>query len=100
MGSINQAVCGNDFFSVVFFLSGGVVAELFLFPRNPAAASGARVWGAQPLSNRFFPPTHNVEEPFFPTHADLPLAELDDTTVEIEDTAWPAVQLCWLDQSI
>ena len=87
-------------FSGCFLLSDGVVADLFLFSPNPAAANGAGVWGAQPLSNRFFPPTHNVEEPFFPTHADLPLAELDDTMIEIEDTAWPAVQLCWLDQSI
>ena len=52
-------------FSGCFLLSDGVVADLFLFSPNPAAANGAGVWGAQPLSNRFFPPTHNVEEPFF-----------------------------------
>jgi hypothetical protein len=81
-----------------FLFVGRCHPELFLFPPNPAAASGAGIWGAQPLSNRFFPPTQNVEEPFFfSTHADLPFAELDDTMVEIEDTAWPPVQLCWLD---
>ena len=31
----------------------------------PAAASGAGSAGTQPLSNRFLPPTQNVEEPDF-----------------------------------
>jgi hypothetical protein len=35
MGSVKQALCGNDlFYSVGVLLSDGVIAEFFLFPRT------------------------------------------------------------------
>ena len=43
MGSVKQALGGNSvFYSVVFFLSGGVIGDgVFPFPSNPAAGDGA-----------------------------------------------------------
>ena len=50
MGSVKQALCGNDlFYSVGVLLSDGVIGEFFLFPPNPFAVGGA-LRGAQRLS--------------------------------------------------
>jgi hypothetical protein len=50
MGSVKQALGGNDlFYSVGVLLSDGVIGEFFLFPPNPLAVGGA-LRGSQRLS--------------------------------------------------